>query len=316
MPLRRREFVAGLGAFLSAQILLPRVLGGVVLPDDLKPLRLGFLTDCHAMAEHGAPDALIRTAELMNSLSPDLIIGGGDFVHGGFYSSAQVMETRWGIAHSFLKRLKTRLEPVIGNHDLVEPLAADGTPAPGDPRRRWKRYFEQKRTYRSFEYSGYRFLILDSVKVVGGPNPYRGWIDASQLLWLDRELAAVPKNQPIILCSHIPFRTSMLGSLTTLAGTPPGRVRVVNSDAVMERLRGRPVVLILQGHVHLNERLDLGGIPCITGGAVCGNWWKGPNMGTNPGVGLIRITPDGSRTSEIGWDYRDTPVSRAPVQAV
>ena len=145
------------------------------------------------------------------------------------------------------------------------------------------------------------------MKVVGGPNPYRGWIDAAQLLWLEQELARIPPNQPIILCSHIPFRTSMLGSLTTLAGTPPGRVRVVNCDAVMERLHGRPVALILQGHVHLNERLEMGGIPCITGGAVCGNWWKGSNMGTNPGLGVIEITPAGFRPSEIGWSYRDTP---------
>lgn len=306
---RRREFVTGLGAFVASQIILPKFLSGKELPSDLKTLRLGFLTDCHAMAEHGAPGALMRSAELMNSLSPDLIIGGGDFVHGGFYSTEAVMEKRWEIAQSFLKSLRCRMEPVIGNHDFLEPLASDGTPSPGDPRRRWKKYFGQNRTYRSFEFSGYRFLILDSIKVVGGPNPYRGWIDAAQLLWLDQELGRIPVNQPIILCSHIPFRTSMLGSLSTIAGTPPGRVRVVNSEAVMDRLRARPVAMILQGHVHLNERLELYGIPCITGGAVCGNWWKGSNLGTNPGLGLIEITLGGVPSSGIMWDYRETPVA-------
>ena len=49
----RRDFVSGLGAFFLSSVLLPRTLRGVDLSPDLKPLRLGFLTDIHAMAEFG-----------------------------------------------------------------------------------------------------------------------------------------------------------------------------------------------------------------------------------------------------------------------
>jgi hypothetical protein len=77
--LTRRQFVTGLGAFFSAQLLLPRVLHGAVLDRALKPLRLGFMTDCHAMYENDAPAYLVRAADLMNALNPDLIIGGGGF---------------------------------------------------------------------------------------------------------------------------------------------------------------------------------------------------------------------------------------------
>lgn len=307
----RRDFVTGLGALLATQILLPAVLGGTELPKGLKPLRFGFLTDCHAMDEHDAPLWLESSAGLMNSLKPELIIGGGDFVHGGFQSSGREMEHRWGLADTFLRKLHGRLEPIIGNHDFYEPLQADGTPSQGDPRWRWRKYFGLERTYRSFSWHGYRFLMLDSIKVVGGPDPYRGWIDAAQLAWLDRELADIPSNEPIILCTHIPFRTGMAESFGPLLGPSPGRVRVINAHLVMEKLKDRPVVAILQGHVHLNERLDWNGIPCITGGAVCGKWWKGPNMGTYPGLGMIEIVPPGTGVPEskrhVAWNYRNTP---------
>lgn len=306
----RRDFVTGLGAFFASQLLLPSVLGGVELPADLKPIRLGFLTDCHAMDEHDAPAWLDYTAALINSLKPDLIIGGGDFVHGGFHSSGKVMEHRWGLADTFLRKLKTRLEPLIGNHDFYEPLQADGTPSQGDPRWRWRKYFGLEHTYRSFRWNGYRFLMLDSVKVVGGQDPYRGWIDAAQLAWLDRELAMIPFKEPIILCTHIPFCTGVAGSFGPLVGPSPGRVHVLNAKRVMEKLQNRPIAAILQGHVHINERLEMNGIPCITGGAVCGKWWQGPNMGTYPGVGMIEILPNGSQKAEIkrkvAWNYSNT----------
>ncbi len=311
----RREFITGLGAFFASQLLIPKVLSGVVLSGDLRPLRLGFLTDCHAMAEQDAPSALARTADLMNSLRPDLIIGGGDFVHGGFYDPGKTIDRRWVIADRFLRSLKQRMEPLIGNHDFYEPLQRDGSPSPHDPRWRWRRHFGLERTYRSFSFRGYRFLMLDSVKVVGGVNPYRGWIDAAQLLWLDRELATIPKDQPIILCTHIPFRTSVMENFGSLVGPAPGRVRVLNSHAVLEKLKNRPLALILQGHVHTNERLELDGIPCITGGAVCGKWWRGPNGATSPGVGLIEILPSGSSSPSnstgggVGWSYLETPPS-------
>jgi 3',5'-cyclic AMP phosphodiesterase CpdA len=316
--MNRREFITGLGAFFASQLLIPKVLSGVELPKDLRPLRLGFLTDCHAMAEHDAPGALTRTADLMNSLKPDLIIGGGDFVHGGFYDQGKTIDRRWIIADRFLRSLKQRMEPLIGNHDFYEPLQRDGSPSPHDPRWRWRRHFGLERTYRSFSFHGYRFLMLDSVKVVGGANPYRGWIDAAQLLWLDRELATIPADQPIILCTHIPFRTTVMENFGSMIGPAPGRVRVLNSHAVLEKLKNRPLALILQGHVHTNECLDLAGIPCITGGAVCGKWWRGPNGTTSPGVGLIEIRPaassgpSNSSDSGVGWSYLETPVPIAP----
>ena len=308
--IKRRDFLVGLGAFAISQILLPSVLRGAVLPQNLKPLRLGFLTDCHAMPDHNAPEWLNQTAHLMNGLNPDLIIGGGDFVDGGFHQPGKIMDQHWKLASAFLKKIHQRMEPLIGNHDFYDPLEADGTPSLNDPRARFKKQFGLEKTYRSFEFRGYRFLMLDSIKVVGGPSPYCGWIDAAQLLWLDNELKRIPQNQPIILCTHVPFKTSLNFGFGPLIAPPQGRLHVLNSDLVMQKLKDRPLALILQGHVHINEHLDLGGVPCITGGAVCGNWWKGPNMGTSPGLGIVEIIPSLMTSGAVpsaGWSYSNTP---------
>ena len=312
-PITRRNFLVGLGAFATSRILLPSLLRGATLPGDLKPLRLGFLTDCHAMPYHDAPEWLTQTANLINRLKPELIIGGGDFVDGGFHLPGKVMDQRWKLASTFLRKITTKMEPIIGNHDFYEPLQSDGTPSANDPRRQFKKQFGLEKTYRSFEFRGYRFLMLDSVKVVGGPSPYCGWIDAGQLLWLDNELKRIPQNQPIILCTHIPFKTSLSLGFGSLIAPPQGRLHVLNSDLVMQKLKDRPLALILQGHVHINESLELGGVPCITGGAVCGNWWKGPNMGTYPGLGIIELIPAASTAGgvpAVEWNYSNTPAPR------
>ena len=307
----RRDFLVGLGVLATTQILIPPLLRGVTLTTDLKPLRLGFLTDCHAMQDHGAPAWLDQTALLMNEMKPDLIIGGGDFVDGGFHLPGSAMEERWKLADIFLRKINARIEPVIGNHDFYEPIRSDGTLSGNDPRWRFKKQFGLDQTYRSFEFGGYRFLILDSVDAVGGITPYRGLIDDAQLLWLDHELERIPSNQPIIICTHIPFKTSFNVGLGASIASSQGRFHVLNSDLVMEKLKDRALILILQGHVHINERVAIGEIPCITGGAVCGNWWKGANMGTYPGVGMIEIMPSSTFKSNvptsIGWSYSNTP---------
>lgn len=308
--LTRRDFVTGFGAFVTAQLLLPSLLRGAVLSKDLKPLRLGFLTDCHAMEGRNAPAWLAQSAQLINSMKPDLIIGGGDFVDGGFYNTGKKMNEHWKLANTFLKHIKVRLEPVIGNHDFYEPVQKNGLPSAGDPRWRFKKQFGLEKTYRSFEFRGYRFLVLDSIKVIGGPSPYMGWISSNQLRWLDHELERIPADQPIILCTHIPFKTSLNFGFGSFIAPALGRVTVLNSNEVMSKFKNRPLVAILQGHVHINEKLEFDGVPCITGGAVCGNWWKGPNMGTYPGLGMIEIIPVGSTGSivpSVKWNYTNTP---------
>jgi hypothetical protein len=42
------------------------------------------------------------------------------------------------------------------------------------------------------------------------------------------------------------------------------------------------------------------GTTFITGGAVCGQWWRGPWHGTDAGFGVLTLRPD-----RVDWEYKE-----------
>jgi 3',5'-cyclic-AMP phosphodiesterase len=72
----------------------------------------------------------------------------------------------------------------------------------------------------------------------------------------------------------------------------------------MIRNSGANVKLVLAGHLHHQERMEIDGVCYLNGGAVCGNWWKGPMMGCSEGFNVIDLRPDGSfeiAYKTFGW---------------
>ena len=59
-------------------------------------------------------------------------------------------------------------------------------------------------------------------------------------------------------------------------------------------LESHNVKLVLSGHGHVLEKIELGKTRYIQGGAVSGMWWKGPVHGNPEGFGVIECKPDGS----------------------
>ena len=49
------------------------------------------------------------------------------------------------------------------------------------------------------------------------------------------------------------------------------------------------VLAVLQGHLHVNELVEYQNTKFITGGAVCGNWWHGLQMGTPEGFTVVSL---------------------------
>jgi hypothetical protein len=50
------------------------------------------------------------------------------------------------------------------------------------------------------------------------------------------------------------------------------------------------VIAVLQGHSHINEIVLWRGVPYITSGAVCGNWWHGPYLDYPEGFTVVSVT--------------------------
>jgi 3',5'-cyclic-AMP phosphodiesterase len=314
--LTRREFLrrslitaAGLATGVSAA-----TISSEHTPSS-ESLRLVFATDIHLMQNDAlrSEEGLAAAVEAINVLQPrpDLIVCGGDLTDPS-------PNLNYPAANKLLNRflgIWTRLQPiethyVFGNHDLV------GTKNPLVSRydsRFGKGLFEKRlglpRLYYSFEKQGWRFIILDDVCLNPDGNYYAEY-KADQLDFLQSELKA-HKEKPTVIVNHIPT-FSVFGKLVGFARfvatdfrRRPSLVSRNGKNLVnVIRNSGANVKLVLAGHLHHQERLDLDGVSYLNGGAICGNWWKGPMMGCPEGFNVIDLRPDGSFTiayKTYGW---------------
>lgn len=269
---------------------------------DKGSIHLVFYTDVHARTEWDTPTAMARAADAINARKADLAIAGGDLITDGFQTSAAAVAPRWDAYMKMHQAIKADVYPAMGNHDLVAAIPTDGTPAADNPRAVYLDRLGLERTYYSFTAVGYHFIISDQYY-------YQGIIRTQQLQWLRKEFSTVPKRTPIIIVTHIPLLTSFFSaSEGATYAARPNRV-VVNNREVLKTMEEHNVVLVLQGHLHVNEMIKLRNTTFITGGAVCGKWWRGAWYGTEEGFYDITLTGNQVECAYIdyGWEARRPP---------
>lgn len=288
----RREFLAA-----SAALTLVPTLS-VAGQKKGKPFRFGFVTDTHL----GTPESLRWTETALRTLRkryPDvrLLIHGGDLLDQAdalpsAESASLVTQWREIVArHSFDAR------HVIGNHDL----AALKTPEdPGHGKTFFTREIGALNSHLMI--GPIDFLFLDSIGLEGGA--WEGRVEPLVLKWLAERLAAIPTENPIVIVSHIPLLTIMPQYDKGTPALVSKFVQVQNAKDVYELLRGHRVVAMLQGHTHVQEICDDRWTQWTTGGAICGDWWKGPRFGRyEPNFGVCNW--DGERLTTTfetyGW---------------
>jgi 3',5'-cyclic AMP phosphodiesterase CpdA len=273
---------------------------------DKGSIHLVFYTDVHARTEWNTPDALALAADAINAQKADIVIAGGDLITDGFQSSAATVAPRWDAYMKMHHDIKTDVYPAIGNHDFVAAIPADGSPASENPRAIYLDRMGLDRTYYSFDAVGYHFIILDSVQITRDEYKYRGIIRPRQLQWLREDLSVVAKKKPIVLVTHIPLLTSFFNASegATYAASP-NRV-VVNNRETLKLFDKHNLVLVLQGHLHVAEMIRWQNITFITGGAVCGKWWRGQWYGTEEGFYDITLTENRVESTYIdyGWEAK------------
>jgi 3',5'-cyclic AMP phosphodiesterase CpdA len=267
-------------------------------------LRIVFYTDVHARTEREAPGAVQKAAEMINDKKGDLVIGGGDLITDGLDAIpneiADKIAPRWQVYMNMHKAIVGEHHTVIGNHDLVRALPKDGSPPLADPRSDYKNRLGLSRTFYTFETMGYRFILLDSMRITGDEYKYQGWVSQEQQEWIKEELSRISRSAPIVVVLHIPLLTAFYNA--TKGATfeaKPNRV-VVNNVEVLKLFKHHNLVLVLQGHLHVSELLRWQNTTFITGGAVCGRWWRGPFHGTEEGFNVVTLHPD-----HVDWEYVD-----------
>ncbi len=251
-------------------------------------LSLVFFSDVHALPESDSRAALKLAAEAINNTHPDLIIGGGDYIKDNNHHSPQEMSELWKAYRGFQDALKAPMLGAIGNHDLVAALLKDGTSSKVDSRAYFRSNLNQSNTWYAVDRGGYHFVLLDPIVVVGGSDKIVGTISEEQLRWIRRDAEILPPAMPVVLVSHMPLLTSFFQATEgATAAAPKNRVLTNNREVVAAY--GNRVVLVLQGHLHVYEKIEWQGVTYITGGAISGDWWHGAWHGTEPGFTLIRL---------------------------
>ena len=300
MKLHRRGFVGTMAAAAGATALgWPQRAAWAADTGSAGAVRIAYFTDIHTRLEWDTPEALRSAADAINARSPDLVLCGGDLITEGFESAAATVAPRWDAYFENLHgRLRMPVHTAIGNHDLVAAMPEDGSPPAADPKAVFRGKLGLERTHHAFSANGIRFLVLDGLEVTGDELKYRGFVDAAQLEWLKAEAGRLKADEPAVVLTHMPLMTAFYQA-TAGATEPAPRSRVVvNNREVLSAFEGRNLLLVLQGHLHVNEMLRWGRTTFITGGAVCGKWWRGDWHGTPAGFGMITLA--GGR---VDWEY-------------
>lgn len=294
--MKRRDFLLRTGA---------ACLAAPALSAERREFQFAFLTDIHVQPERGASDGLKKCLRGVNGLErrPDFALTGGDLIMDALKPGRDRIKLEWEVFDECWKQLELPSHHTIGNHDIGG-WAAGSTVQPSDVeygKRIFAERYGQGRTWRSFDHGGWHFILLDSIgHDPGSATGYFGWIDDEQLDWLKSDLAAVGKTTPIVIVTHIPF-FSIWGQMNGDPRKGEAKEGLVNNAHLVRKLfAGHNVRLVLSGHGHLLERIELSGVTYIQGGAVCGMWWKGPVFGNPEGFGIVTCRADGT----FAFDYR------------
>ena len=225
-------------------------------------------TFVHASDTHIAPASVERTRRLrvlVDSLRPAFALITGDLVRDALRVPEAEATSYYDLFTRETALFRTPLWVVPGNHEnfgIERSLSHVSESHPLYGRGMYHRYFGPD--YYSFTRGGVHFVGLNTVDI--DDQWYYGHVDSLQLAWLERDLALVPKNMPVVTFDHIPFFSSFEGlsgyrdtppapTLITVRGKTVFRHTVSNAPDVIAVLRKHRFVLALGGHIHAVEHL-------------------------------------------------------------
>lgn len=293
MPiLDRRRFLSLSAAGVAASSLPSFALSSAAAED----FSFLFVTDTHIQPELHATEGCSMAFKKARTLHADFAIQGGDHIFDGLEVPLSRSLELFRLYGETEQQLGLKVFHTMGNHDVLGLYRKSGLDVT-DPHY-GKSYFEEKvgPRYQSFDHKGVHFIILDSIGFTP-ERTYFGFLDEGQLQWLRADLDKVSAATPVIIVSHIPLITAY-AQYSAPPATPPthNSLSVSNTYEILPLLAKHNVIGVLQGHTHVNERVEFNGITYITGGAVSGNWWKGIHEGTPEGFTVCTVK-DGKLTT-------------------
>jgi C terminal of Calcineurin-like phosphoesterase/N terminal of Calcineurin-like phosphoesterase/Calcineurin-like phosphoesterase len=180
---------------------------------------------------------------------------------------------------------------VIGNHDLDLLGRSDETAS--------VEFFDRYGpTYYSFNVGAMHYIVLDDVMWHG--SGYIGYVDETQLEWLESDLKRVERGCPVVVFMHVPLLSTQYRRREESA---PNTINTVTNRLAIYRMLAPYKAHVMSGHTHENENVLENGVFEHIHGAVCGAWWTGPiaHDGSTNGYGVYDVRGD-----DLRWYYKST----------
>ena len=213
----------------------------------LKELRFGMCADVHKDVMHDTNERLQAYLDAMAKKRVHFVVQMGDFCQpkAANDSFREVWQSWEGDQYN-----------VVGNHDM------DG----GASREKFREYLGMEEGYYTFLQEGYRFIVLDgNDRHEGAPGGYPRHIGEAQRAWLTEALAST--TEPVVVLVH--------QSIENVRGVDNGpEVRAI-LEAANEAAGWGRVLACFSGHHHLDDLVEINGIPYIQVNSMSYKWVGG-----------------------------------------
>jgi UDP-2,3-diacylglucosamine pyrophosphatase LpxH len=220
-----------------------------------------YLTDVHLGEGHADTSyrRFAATIDEINGLDPlpaVCWVGGDITLQGG--------KGEWYVA--LMTRLKMPVRNAVGNHEMLVKES--------DPRDRFGRLFGP--SWYSFDIGNVHYVTLDGCHINRAAEGFKnveGKLSRRELNWLAEDLRRAGDHKAKVVSIHIPLVSDYPQRRGTTAEKVPYWV-IQNAEEVVDLLAQHGVSLVLQGHLHENQRSMRKGIEFVESVSVCGRWWK------------------------------------------
>jgi predicted MPP superfamily phosphohydrolase len=221
-------------------------------------------SDTHLSAESRPRMKLLRA--LVDRAKPAFVLITGDLVRDALRVGEAEARSYYEMLVAEVKQFTAPVWTVPGNHEnfgIEREKSGVSADHPLYGKQMYRHYLGPN--YYSFTWGGIRFLGLDSIDV--DDMWYYGHVDAAQLEWIKRDLAATPDRMPVVTFNHIPFSSAAerldryrdeppAPTLITVNGKTQFRHLVSNTAEVLAALKPHRLEIALGGHLHARETLE------------------------------------------------------------
>lgn len=249
-----------------------------IAPDTGERFSFVFMTDVHLKPDSFIVAEFDKVLDTIHALEVDFVISGGDQVYDVMRGNVARSDSLFQLYKAKIAQLNIPVYNCVGNHDLfgIYPESEEHPSHVDYKYGMFERYFGN--TYYSFSHKGWYFIVLNSLDVA--EQRYYGRIGEEQLEWLRKGLSAISPDTPIVVTLHLPL-VSVINQIYPGSSTAHADSAFIQDrDLLLDVFKDHNLRLVLQGHLHWFEDIDIGSTRFVTGAAVAGRpSWRGEHHG-------------------------------------